>query len=129
MKAIWRGQVIAESDRTLAVGGYEYFPRETVRMDLLRPPLGLCSGVDSGASPIHQIRGAAPLVSGSGLGLACRRALPAGVRLDYRGLMRALPAFDAIGEPMHVSVPLEHEALGCIPAAPAFGVAEGDDGL
>jgi uncharacterized protein (DUF427 family) len=36
MKAIWRGRVIAESDRTLEVGGYRYFPRETVRMDLLR---------------------------------------------------------------------------------------------
>src|SRR4029077_5211622 len=35
MKAIWRGQVIAESDRTLEVGGYRYFPRETVRVDLL----------------------------------------------------------------------------------------------
>ena len=34
MKAIWRGQVIAESDRTLEVGGYRYFPRETVRMEL-----------------------------------------------------------------------------------------------
>jgi uncharacterized protein (DUF427 family) len=36
MKAIWRGQVIADSGRTLEVGGYRYFPRETVRMDLLR---------------------------------------------------------------------------------------------
>jgi uncharacterized protein (DUF427 family) len=36
MKAVWRGQVIAESDRTLEVDGYRYFPRETVRMDLLR---------------------------------------------------------------------------------------------
>jgi uncharacterized protein (DUF427 family) len=36
MKAIWHGQVIAESDRTLEVGGYRYFPRETVRMDLLK---------------------------------------------------------------------------------------------
>jgi uncharacterized protein (DUF427 family) len=35
MKATWRGQVIAESDRTLEVGGYTYFPREAVRMDLL----------------------------------------------------------------------------------------------
>jgi len=35
MKAIWRGQVIAESDRTLDVGGYTYFPRDAVRMDLL----------------------------------------------------------------------------------------------
>jgi uncharacterized protein (DUF427 family) len=36
MKAIWRGQVIAKSDRTIEVDGYQYFPRETVRMDLLR---------------------------------------------------------------------------------------------
>jgi len=35
MKAIWRDRVIAESDRTLEVGGYRYFPRESVRMDLL----------------------------------------------------------------------------------------------
>jgi len=35
MKAMWRGEVIAESDRTLKVGGYRYFPRESVRMDLL----------------------------------------------------------------------------------------------
>ena len=37
MKAIWHGKVIAESNRTLEVGGYTYFPRETVRMDLLHP--------------------------------------------------------------------------------------------
>ena len=37
MKATWRGQVIAASDQTLEVGGYRYFPRETVRMELLRP--------------------------------------------------------------------------------------------
>jgi uncharacterized protein (DUF427 family) len=37
MKAIWHGQVIAESDRTREVGGYQYFPRETVRLDWLRP--------------------------------------------------------------------------------------------
>ena len=36
MKAMWRGQVIAESDRTLEVDGYRYFPRATVQMDLLR---------------------------------------------------------------------------------------------
>ncbi|MGH9317530.1 MAG: DUF427 domain-containing protein, partial [Thermoanaerobaculia bacterium] len=36
MKAIWRGQVIAESDHTLEVDGYQYFPREAVRMDVLR---------------------------------------------------------------------------------------------
>lgn len=37
MKAVWRGEVVAESDRTLEVGGYRYFPRESVRMELLRP--------------------------------------------------------------------------------------------
>jgi uncharacterized protein (DUF427 family) len=36
MKARWHGQVIAESARTLEVGGYHYFPREAVRMDLLK---------------------------------------------------------------------------------------------
>lgn len=36
MRAIWRRQVIAESDRTMEVGGYRYFPRESVRMDLLQ---------------------------------------------------------------------------------------------
>ena len=35
MKALWHGSVIAESDRTLEVDGYRYFPREAVRMDLL----------------------------------------------------------------------------------------------
>jgi len=36
MKALWHGQVIAESDRTREVGGYQYFPRDAVRMDLLQ---------------------------------------------------------------------------------------------
>ena len=31
MKAIWNGEVIAESDKTLDVGGYLYFPRQSVR--------------------------------------------------------------------------------------------------
>jgi uncharacterized protein (DUF427 family) len=35
MKAIWNGEVIAESDKTLDVGGYLYFPRQSVRMELL----------------------------------------------------------------------------------------------
>ena len=35
MKALWHGRTIAESDATLDVGGYRYFPRDTVRMDLL----------------------------------------------------------------------------------------------
>ena len=36
MKAIWHGRVIAESEQTVEVDGYVYFPRATVRMDLLR---------------------------------------------------------------------------------------------
>jgi uncharacterized protein (DUF427 family) len=36
MQAIWRGEVIADSEHTLEVGGYRYFPRDTVRMDLLK---------------------------------------------------------------------------------------------
>jgi uncharacterized protein (DUF427 family) len=35
MKAIWRGGVIAESEKTLEVAGYIYFPRDRVRMDFL----------------------------------------------------------------------------------------------
>jgi uncharacterized protein (DUF427 family) len=34
--AIWHGKEIARSDDILDVGGYRYFPRETVRMELLR---------------------------------------------------------------------------------------------
>jgi uncharacterized protein (DUF427 family) len=36
MKAVWRGQVVASSDRTVDVGGYRYFPRDDVRMDMLK---------------------------------------------------------------------------------------------
>ena len=36
MKAIWHGQVIAESDQTREAHGYRYFPRDAVRMDLLK---------------------------------------------------------------------------------------------
>ncbi len=36
MKALWNGTVLAESERTVEVGGYHYFPREAVRMDLLQ---------------------------------------------------------------------------------------------
>lgn len=35
MKAVWQGKVIAESDRTLEIDSYRYFPRDSVRMDLL----------------------------------------------------------------------------------------------
>ena len=36
MKALWNGTVLAESERSVEVGGYHYFPHEAVRMDLLR---------------------------------------------------------------------------------------------
>jgi uncharacterized protein (DUF427 family) len=35
MKATWRGKTIAESERTLEVDGYVYFPRDSVCMELL----------------------------------------------------------------------------------------------
>jgi uncharacterized protein (DUF427 family) len=35
MKARWKGQIIADSAVTREAGGYEYFPRQSVRMDLL----------------------------------------------------------------------------------------------
>lgn len=36
MKATWQGQVIAQSDQTIEVDGFHYFPRDSVRMELLR---------------------------------------------------------------------------------------------
>ncbi|MGE3174254.1 MAG: DUF427 domain-containing protein [Planctomycetota bacterium] len=36
-RAIWNGTVLAESDRTVVVEGNHYFPRESVRQDLLQP--------------------------------------------------------------------------------------------
>src|SRR6266571_3694905 len=36
LKARWNQTFVAESDATLEVGGYWYFPRDAVRMELLR---------------------------------------------------------------------------------------------
>lgn len=36
MQAIFRGRVIAASEQTITHGGYVYFPREAVRMAMLR---------------------------------------------------------------------------------------------
>jgi len=36
MQAIWNELVIADCDETIELGGYTYFPRDTVRMDLLQ---------------------------------------------------------------------------------------------
>ena len=37
VRAVWTGEVIAESDDTVVVEGNHYFPIESVRVDLLRP--------------------------------------------------------------------------------------------
>ena len=36
MQARWQGQAVAESEVARTVGGYVYFPRSAVRMDLLQ---------------------------------------------------------------------------------------------
>ena len=36
MKANWNGKILAESEQTIEVGGYHYFPRAAVRMEMLR---------------------------------------------------------------------------------------------
>jgi uncharacterized protein (DUF427 family) len=36
VKANWSGKIIAESEQTIEVGGYHYFPRASVRMEMLR---------------------------------------------------------------------------------------------
>jgi uncharacterized protein (DUF427 family) len=36
MKALWKGQVIAESDRTVVVEGNHYFPKEAVKAEFLQ---------------------------------------------------------------------------------------------
>ena len=52
MKAVWQGQVIAESDGAREVGGYVYFPREAVRMDLLH----LTAKTESDLETVHSQR-------------------------------------------------------------------------
>lgn len=36
-RASWKGAVIAESDDVVVVDGYTYFPKESVRADVLEP--------------------------------------------------------------------------------------------
>jgi uncharacterized protein (DUF427 family) len=36
VKASWNGKILAESEQTIEVGGYHYFPRTAVRMEMLR---------------------------------------------------------------------------------------------
>jgi len=37
MKAVWKGDVLAESEETIVVEGNHYFPPDAVRKDRLRP--------------------------------------------------------------------------------------------
>ncbi len=37
MKAVWEGEVIAESENVVVVEGNHYFPPESVRKDYLKP--------------------------------------------------------------------------------------------
>ena len=37
VKAVWNGETIAESDDTVVVEGHHYFPRDTVRENILLP--------------------------------------------------------------------------------------------
>jgi uncharacterized protein (DUF427 family) len=37
MRAVWNGEVVAESDDTVVVEGNHYFPMDAVRQELLRP--------------------------------------------------------------------------------------------
>jgi uncharacterized protein (DUF427 family) len=37
VKALWQGTVLAESTDTIRIEGIEYFPRDSVNMDLLTP--------------------------------------------------------------------------------------------
>lgn len=37
VKAVWKGVVIAESNETIIIEGNHYFPRESVKMELLTP--------------------------------------------------------------------------------------------
>ncbi len=37
MKAIWNGAVLAESDRTIAIEGNQYFPADAIRSEFFKP--------------------------------------------------------------------------------------------
>ena len=37
MKAIWNGQVLAESDDTVVVEGNHYFPRDSIKTEFFQP--------------------------------------------------------------------------------------------
>jgi uncharacterized protein (DUF427 family) len=37
VKAIWNGAVLAESDRTIAIEGNQYFPADAIRSEFFKP--------------------------------------------------------------------------------------------
>ena len=37
MKAVWNGQVVAESDQTVVVEGNHYFPPDAIKRDYFKP--------------------------------------------------------------------------------------------
>ncbi|HVT05575.1 MAG TPA: DUF427 domain-containing protein [Thermoanaerobaculia bacterium] len=37
MRALWNGEVLADSDKTIVVEGNHYFPPDAVRMELFEP--------------------------------------------------------------------------------------------
>ncbi len=36
MKAVWNGQVIAESDKTIYIEGNRYFPKDSIKIEFLK---------------------------------------------------------------------------------------------
>lgn len=36
-RAVWNGVVVAESDDTIVVDGYTYFPKDSINPELIRP--------------------------------------------------------------------------------------------
>jgi uncharacterized protein (DUF427 family) len=49
MKATWHGHVMAESDQTIGLDGYQYFPPASVRMEFLQAAPKI--GADQGLTP------------------------------------------------------------------------------
>jgi uncharacterized protein (DUF427 family) len=54
-KAIWNGEVIAESDRTVVVEGNHYFPPESVHSQFLRPSKTHTQCPWKGAASYHDL--------------------------------------------------------------------------
>jgi uncharacterized protein (DUF427 family) len=55
MKATWNGTVIAESDDTVVVEGNHYFPRDSVKADVLRPSVHTTVCSWKGTASYHHV--------------------------------------------------------------------------